>query len=41
MDHQVCLALLVLLDQWENVDLQVQVELEDSKECQVLLVSLE
>ena len=41
MDHQVCLALLVLLDQWENEALQVQVELEDSKECQVLLVSLD
>jgi hypothetical protein len=41
MDHQVCLDLLVQLDQWENEALQVQVELEGSKECQVLLVSLD
>jgi len=41
MDHLVCLALLVLLDLWVNEDLLVQVELEDSKECLVLLVSLD
>ena len=41
MDHQVCLALLVLLGQLENEALQAQVELEVSKECQVLLVILD
>jgi len=41
MDHLVCLALLVLLDLWVNEDLLVPVELEDSKECLVLLVSLD